>query len=383
MNKYFKRSQELKDQIIEDRRYLHSIPEIGLDLPKTKEYVTKRLKEIGLEVTEVGHGLSVIIQGKESGPVTLLRADMDALPMTEENDLEFKSTNGCAHTCGHDLHTAMLITGAQIINEFKDELTGTVKLMFQPAEEDMLGSKDMIEAGILENPKVDRAFAIHTGLDDTIGSFGYYKGFMATSNDLFEINIQGKGSHGAYPHQGITPIFTMAMLREGFTEMLAQEIDPREHATITFGEFAGGNSFNIIPDTASIKGTVRTYNPEIRDQIKNRMVEMVEASEKFCRSKVELKFVAGTSPLKNDEELTQNIVDLLKEANPELKAFETKIMASEDLAEVSVKVPTCYIMLSCKVDGNDLPHHNPGVLFDENALPIGAGIFATVGLDLK
>ena len=384
MNNFLERAYELNEQLINDRRHLHKNPEVGLDLPNTKSYIIKRLSELGLEYKEVGYGVSALIKGEsDSGnnKVALLRADMDALPMNEINDLPYKSTNGCAHTCGHDLHASMLLTAAQIINENKDKFSGTVKLMFQPDEESLKGAKNMIDNGILENPKVDFAFAMHTGLSDNVGSIGYYKGYMATSADIFNINISGKGGHGAYPHQCITPIYTANMLYNGFSEMLAQEIDRSEHATITFGQLTSGTSFNIIPETGFIQGTVRTYNPEIREYVKNRMGEMVDAAGKFTRTKIDLEFINGVSPLYSDPDNTTRIIDIISQIEPKIKLQEYRFLASEDMAEVSRLIPTTYIMLNCKVGGNDFSHHNPGILFDEKSLPIGAGIFANVAIN--
>lgn len=383
MNEFLERAYALNDQLVKDRRHLHANPEVGLDLPNTKAYIIKRLEEIELEYKEVGYGISALIKGESGGTndkVALLRADMDALPMTEINDLPYKSTNGCAHTCGHDLHASMLLSAAQIINENKDKFSGTVKLMFQPDEESLAGARNMIENGILEDPKVDFAFAMHTGLTDKVGSIGYYKGYMATSADIFNISIKGKGGHGAYPHQCITPIYAANMIYNGFSEMLAQEINRSEHATITFGQITSGTSFNIIPETAFIQGTVRTYNPEVREYVKMRMGEMVESTEKFTRTKIDLEFVNGVASLYSDPENTTKMIDIISQIEPKIELQDFRFLASEDMAEISRLVPTTYIMLNCKVDGNDFSHHNPGILFDEKALPLGAGIFANIAI---
>ena len=204
---YFKRAMELKEETISNRRHIHQNAEVGLILPKTKKFVMEKLKEYGYEPEECGHGIKAIIEKK--GKVFLLRADMDALPMGEESGLEFACNTGTeAHTCGHDIHTSMLLTAAKMLKENEDKLEGTVKFMFQPAEENFLGSKNMIENGILENPKVDAALAYHVAAGKMpVGIYMYNdNGTMMYSVDGFQIDIKGKGSHGAYPQNSIDPI---------------------------------------------------------------------------------------------------------------------------------------------------------------------------------
>ena len=269
MNKYYERAYALEEQLVKDRRTLHQNPEIGMELPNTRAYVRNRLEEIGLEVKEVGKmGLSAVIEGEKPGKTILLRADMDALPMKEMNELEYKATNNMAHTCGHDLHTAMLVTAAQILLENKADIHGSVKLMFQPGEEIFAGAKDMIEAGILENPKPDVAFAMHTGLNQGVGSFEYYKGHTSTSCDNFKITITGKGAHGAYPHTSIDPINAGVIIYQEFGELISREVSPLSVATLTFGMFSGGSNSNIIPEVVEMQGTLRTYDDEVREYVK-------------------------------------------------------------------------------------------------------------------
>ena len=253
----------------------------------------EQLDALQLEYEEVGtSGISVLIRGKEEGKTILLRADMDALPMQEENDLPFKATGPCAHTCGHDLHAAMLLGAAEIINNHKDEFAGNVKLMFQPAEEIFQGSEEMIANGILENPKVDAAIAFHTGLDDTPGSFGYYQGNITTSSDNFKITIRGKGGHGAYPHTTIDPIYAGMVIRDAFNQMISYEITGNENTTLTLGQFSAGSNANIIPEVCTLQGTTRSYIPENRNHIMKRMEEIMEGVEKITRTKIDFEILA-------------------------------------------------------------------------------------------
>lgn len=235
---YYKRAIELKDETINNRRYIHMNAEVGLDLPKTKTYVMDKLKEYGIDPKECGHGLTATIGN--GGKVFLLRADMDALPMQEESGLDFACKTGThAHACGHDLHASMLLTAAKMLKENEANLEGTVKLMFQPAEEIFQGSKDMIQAGILENPPVDVALAYHVAAGKApIGVFMYNdNSTMMFSVDGFKISIKGKGSHGAYPHLSIDPINIGVKIYNGLQEIIAREVDPMHACVLTIGKF--------------------------------------------------------------------------------------------------------------------------------------------------
>lgn len=376
MNKFYELAEKMQDETIKMRRDLHQMPEIGLEVEKTCDYVEGKLKEIGLEPVRYGNsGVSAIIDSGKDGGCILLRADMDALPMAEDNDLPFKATNGCAHTCGHDTHAAMLLTAAKILNENKDSFKGKVKLMFQSAEEIFKGSRFMIEHGILENPHVDAALAMHTSLDEEPGSFGYNLGYMTTSCDNFKITIVGKGSHGAYPHTAHDPIYAGVLLYTQFMELIAREKDPNKVATLTFGQFVAGSNSNIIPNECVMQGTLRTYNPEVREYMKNRMADAMKAIEVLTQTKIEIDYFSGVPSLYSDPELTEFFAETIKD-NMDLKAIkDSKIMASEDMACVAEKVKTTYLMLNMKVKGCEAAHHNPKVMFNEDALKYGTAIF--------
>lgn len=383
MNKYFKIAKEKISSALKDRRALHQIPELGLDLPKTKAYIKARLLELGLEVKEYGtSGLSAVIEGNGVGKTLLLRADMDALPMKEKSNLDFSATGEFAHTCGHDLHSAILLAVAEILIDNRKNFAGRVKLMFQPAEEIFKGSSMMIKEGVLDNPKVDAAIALHTSLDECPGSIGYCRGYMTTSCDNFRIDIQGKGSHGAYPHTGIDPIGVAVNIYQNFNSLIARDNPPQATTTLTFGEFVAGSNSNIIPDTARMQGTMRTYTPEVREKLKTRMLEIIDGVAKTTGCKITLDFFSGVPSMYSDPDLTQNFIDILHKDFVELKTIpDTRIMASEDMANVSVKIPTTYFMLNCKVDGNNFSHHNPGVLFNEDAIPYGVAVLTTCAID--
>ena len=384
MTNYFKKALEYKDELVEKRRALHQIPEVGLDLPKTKAYIKAELEGLGLEVKEYGSsGLSTIIQGeKGQGKCLMIRADMDALPMYEESGLSFASRGNTAHTCGHDLHSAIGLIAAKVLLKEKANFKGTVKFMFQPAEEIFAGSKMMIENGILENPKVDRALALHTALDEETGSISYNEGYLATSSDNFKIIIKGKGGHGAYPHTTIDPINVAVNIYTNFLELIARECPPQETSTLTFGMLSAGSNSNIIPETAEMQGTLRAYNPEVRDKLKRRMLEIIEGLKISTKAEIDLDFFTGVPSLYSDPEFTREIVGYIKDSDFDGELIpDTQIMASEDMALVAEKVPTAYFNVNCKLPGNNFSHHNPGVVFDENMMPIGLGLMLTAAIN--
>ena len=274
---FYKRALELKDETVADRRYIHQNAETGLELPKTKDYVMDKLKEYGLDPVECGEG--VVATLGNGGRVLLLRADMDGLPMPEESGEAFACPTGkTAHTCGHDFHAAMLLSAARILKEQESKLKGTVKFMFQPAEETFQGSKNMIEHGILENPKVDAALAYHVSPGKMpVGLFMYNdKGTMMYSVDGFKITVKGKGSHGAYPHAGVDPINIGVHIHLALQELIARETDPAHACVLTIGQFKAGEAANIIPETAVLQGTIRTNNTKERELLVRRMKEVAE-----------------------------------------------------------------------------------------------------------
>lgn len=376
-----KRANELKDYLIETRRHLHKMPELGLNLPKTSAFVKEELEKMGLCVERLGEsGLCATIKGNGEGKTILLRADMDALPMKEDSGLEFEAKGDCAHTCGHDLHASMLLGAAKILIENKDKFRGNVKLMFQPAEEIFKGSEMMIKEGILNN--VDVAFAMHTELCDKPGTIYFYKGYMTTSCDNFKIDVEGKGTHGAYPHMGCDPINAAVCIYQQFNQLIARENPPSETTTLTFGQLSAGSSSNIIPQNAVLQGTMRSYSPEVREKLKKRMQDIVSGVAQLSGCKIDLDFFSGVPSTYCNPELTQEFMDILKDQMPELNIVSNhRIMASEDMANISKKVPTCYIMLDCKKEGQNFAHHNPGVIFNEDAMPYGTAIFATLAME--
>ena len=378
---YYERELELKDETIANRRHIHKNAETGLDLPKTKAYVMEKLTEYGLEPKDCGYGVTATL-GK-GGKVLLLRADMDALPMPEESGEEFACPTGKeAHTCGHDFHAAMLLTAAKMLKEKEDTLEGTIKFMFQPAEETFEGSKNMIENGILENPPVDAALAYHVSPGKMpIGLFMYNdKDTMMYSVDGFKITIHGKGSHGAYPHVGVDPINIGVHIHLALQELIARESDPTHSCVLTIGQFAGGTAANIIPETAVLQGTIRTNKPEARELLVRRMKEVAEKTAAVYNGTVDIEMISEVPPLICNPKLTDEVVGYMQELGiPGLTPYPgISASASEDFAVIAEKVPSTFMYLSAGYldERGQYPAHHPKAQFNEDVCPIGAACLA-------
>lgn len=376
MNKFLKRAQELEASMKSDRRYLHQNAEVGFDLPITTKYVMDRLQEIGLEPKEIcKSGVTALIEGKKPGKTYLLRADMDALSMNKENVLEFASKTNAAHNCGHDMHTAILLGAAQILKENVDELEGNVRLMFQPNEEAFLGSKAMIEAGVLDD--VDVASCMHMMLDYDASNYACAPGFFSSSCDGFKITVNGKGCHGAMPHLGIDPINVGISICTAFQQLVSRETPPKETASLTFGQFSGGNTPNIVPDKVVIQGTLRTYNAELRAKLVNRMQTIVKSAGEMYGTTVEYEVLSDVPSIYVNPEMLEEVKTYLSEIEGLTLANDNfRITPSDDMAFISEKVPTVYLLLQARVKDNPYPHHNPKVLFDESAMTWGAAMHA-------
>lgn len=394
-NQIMKEAAELKETIIADRRYLHSHPGTGFDIKETVAYVKKELQDMGYEPVECGRaGLVALAGGKKPGKVFMIRGDMDALPIREESGEPFASDNGCMHACGHDMHTAMLLGAARILKNHEDEIEGTVKLMFQPAEEIFEGSKDMLEAGLLKNPDVDAALMIHVmaNMPFEPGTVVVSApGVSAPAADYFEITVKGKGCHGSMPNTGIDPLTAAAHILIGLQELHARELAMSEQAVLTIGTMNAGTAANVIPDVVVMGGSIRTYDEETRTFLKQRMTEIAQGIAKSFRAKAEVSFGSGCPTLVNDKELSQCAEKYVKELLGDGKAFSvaqlnafggnsgsSKSAGSEDFAYVSHEVPSIMLALAAgqPEKGYQYPQHHPMVKFDETALDSGSGVYA-------
>ena len=383
-----------RDRILADRRTLHQNPETGFDLTNTLAYVKKALQDMGLAPRECGRaGLVAVVGGKKPGKVFLLRADMDALPVREEADVPFASQNGRMHACGHDLHTAMLLGAARLLKAHEEEIAGTVKLMFQPAEEIFEGSGDMIRAGVLEDPKVDAALMIHVmaGMPFPAGTVVVSApGVSAPAADYFDIRVQGKGCHGSMPNTGVDPLTAAAHILIALQEIHARELAMGERAVLTVGTMNAGTAANVIPDTVTMGGSLRTFDEETRRFIKDRMTEIAQGTAKAFRAEAQVTFGSGCPTLVNDKELSECCGRYMKELLGEGRAFSVaelnamgggggpKSAGSEDFAYVSQEVPSIMLALASgqPEKGYCYPQHHPMVKFDESVLPGGSAVYA-------
>lgn len=383
-------SKNYKTQLIDNRHYLHEHPGTGFDTAETIAYVKSELSAMDYDVKECGKAGLTATVGKGEGKVFLVRADMDALPIKEESGVEFASQNGRMHACGHDMHTAMLLGAARLLKEHENEIEGTVKLIFQSAEEIFEGAGDMIKAGVLENPKVDAALMIHVmaGVPIPAGTvIVSAPGVSAPAADYFEIKVQGKGCHGSMPNTGADPINAAAHILIALQEINARELAVSDRAVLTVGTINGGTASNVIPDTVTMGGSLRTYDEETRGFIKKRMAEIAENTAAAFRTKAEVTFGSGCPTLINNEELSADTEKYVRELLGNEKTLSaaqmnsgglSKTAGSEDFAHVSQEVPSIMLALAAgePEKGYKYPQHHPQVKFDEEALTAGCAVYA-------
>ncbi|ABK61025.1 M20 metallopeptidase family protein [Clostridium novyi] len=381
MNKIMNQAKSIKNDLIDYRRTIHSNPEVGCELPKTKAYVMDKLREFGYNPREICEsGIVATIEGNKKGKTFLLRADMDGLPMEEATECDFKSTNGCMHSCGHDIHTAMLLGAAKLLKENQDEIEGTVKLVFQPDEEGFTGAKRMLDAGVLENPKVDAAMAMHVSSGTPSNTVLCGLGTTIAGCIRFRIVVKGTGCHGAMPELGVDPINIASHIYISLQEIISSEISALQSAVLTIGKFVAGETGNIIPGEVIMEGTIRSLNKEVGEFIFNRMNDIVVSTAKMFRGEAELIKLPSVPPLINDinlsKEVTSYVEDLIGKDSVIL--FEQGGMASEDFAFYSEEIPSVYLMIGAgSKEENSLygePMHNKKVVFNEDILVTGAAM---------
>ena len=389
----------LHDELISLRRSLHRMPGTGFDINDTVSFVRETLEKAGFTPKICGKaGLTATLTGKKPGKVFMLRADMDALPICESSGESFSSENGCMHACGHDMHTAMLLGAAKLLKAHEDELCGTVKFMFQPAEEIFEGAKDMLENGLLLDPTPDAAMMIHvmTGVPFATGTaIVSGPGESAPGAAYFTIHVQRAGCHGSTPNAGIDPLCAAAHIVTALEEISARELAMSDRAILTFGTFHAGTTANVIPDTATLTGTLRVFDESLREQIKARICTIAKCVAEAFRASAEITFDSGCPALLNDKALSENITASVKALLGEEKAFSvpeleqkfgsagTKSSGSEDFAYISREVPSVMVALAAghPKDGCTRPLHHPEVRFDESALPFGAAVYAASAFD--
>ena len=366
-----KEAQAMQGWLTQVRRQLHRCPGTGFDIGETVRFVKDTLKELGYEPTDCGKA-GVVAEIGHGERTFLLRADMDGLPIPEETGLEFAAKNGCMHACGHDLHTAMLLGAAKLLKAHEEALCGTVRLMFQPAEEIFEGAKDMSAHGVLDG--VDAAMMLHA-VPLPVGTVSVSPGGVsAPAADYFEIFVQGKGCHGSMPAAGVDALTAASHILIALQEISARELSLTDRAVLTIGTFHGGTAANAIADTAVLGGTLRTYDEDVRARIKERMSQLVQAIAAAYRAKAEVRFGSGCPSLYNDEALSQAVGGYVTELLGEQSFPAMSGGGSEDFAYVSQEVPALMVALGTGV--TQYPLHPPKAVFDEQALSIGSAVFA-------
>ncbi len=379
----------IEKDIVKWRRDLHKIPELGNELPKTVKYVETVLDEMGISYHKLvnGNAIVALIQGNSEGKCIGLRGDMDGLPIKEETGLEFSSTTGNMHACGHDGHTAMLLGAATYLNSHRDEFKGAVKLLFQPGEEAPGGAKPMIDEGALQNPKVDAVFGLHSGqLSQELvpGQVGFRHGSMMAAPDRFVININGKGSHGAYPEQSKDPIVIASELILALQTLVSREKKATDPAVLSVCRIEGGFNHNIIPNKVELEGTVRTTSPDLRNYFKKRIEDYCAAFSMMHGINIEADYQFFYPPLINDVDFTDlAIAEAEKLLGKErVLVLENPIMGGEDMAYFLEEAPGTFMFLSNPYPVDDVcyPHHHPKFDTDEQYLKDGAMLLAKVAI---
>ena len=387
-NLFLNRAKQLEEEIRWNRRAVHSYAEVGLDLPQTTALVAEKLRSFGLDPQPCGPGIVALV-GKPAGAgkAFLLRADMDALPMREVTGLPFAADNGNCHSCGHDCHTAMLLGAAKLLKEREAELEGTVKLMFQPGEEQLAGAKAMVEAGVLEGPKVDAAMAIHlsVGLPDShTGAVQYVRGTAANSGDMVRITVKGFGTHGSTPQLGVDAISVAAHIVVALEEVIAREISTTEGSVMIVGKIEGGDTCNTVSGHCVMEASIRATTHERRAFLKKRIKEVSEGTAQVYRAEAEVEFVSGMPPLVNDVPTCDELASYCAKVVPEEKVQAVPPSSgTEDFTYVAQYVPSCYLNLGAgSIDeGHQCSMHNPGMVPEESVLPTGAALYAQCALD--
>ena len=378
----------LAPNIVSDRRTIHSHPELKYEEEQTSTFVQARLRDLGVKYRSglAGTGVVAQIQGERGdGPCVLLRADMDALPILEETPVPFASeVPGVMHACGHDAHTAILLGVARMLNERRGDFAGTVKLMFQPAEEGGSGALRMIEQGVLGDPPVDAAFMLHVGPELETGTVAAGGGPLLAGADAYTITIEGAGGHAARPHVAIDPIVVGAQIVSALQTIVSREVDPFAPAVVTLGSFNAGNVHNVIPDRAVITGTIRGFDDQLFERMETRLREIVEGVARAMRAKATVEFEMRYPPSVCDPAMAERLARASRAAlgDGAVVEFEPR-MGAEDFAFVLQKVPGAMLSLGVKKPEWPAPKplHTATFDLDEEALPMGAACLASVALD--
>jgi amidohydrolase len=370
------------------RRDFHTHPELGFHEVRTAGVVARELTSLGLEVSTGvgGTGVVALIESSKPGPVVMVRADMDALPILEETGAAYASVNpGVMHACGHDAHTAVLLTTARLLLAHKNELNGSVKLVFQPAEEGMGGAEKMIADGVLENPRVDTALALHVWNEMPVGWIGIASGPAMAGAEIFKIVVRGKGGHGAVPQLAVDPIYAAAQIVSSLQSIVSRNVSPLKTAVVSVCTIHGGETFNVIPPRVELTGTIRTFEPQVRTRVLERFEQVVRQVAGGLGCEVDIDVQRLTPATINDAAVAQKVLDSARRLLPhaEITAGNYITMGSEDFAFFMEKVPGCFFFIgSANAEkGLDAAHHHPRFDIDESCLPSAAALMTSAVMD--
>ena len=394
MTDYLQEAKELFPYTQNLRRDFHMHPELGFHELRTGGIVAKELETLGLEVTKgVGKtGVVGLLEGAKPGPTLLIRFDMDALPIVEDTNAEYASqTNGIMHACGHDGHTSIGLTVAKILHAHRDQLAGTVKFCFQPSEEgyngeEMGGAQMMIRDGVLDGPKVDMSLSMHLWNEKPLGWVGVAKGPVMAGAEQFTVKLTGKGGHGAVPHATIDPIVAAAQIITALQTITSRNIAPLQAAVVSVTTVHSGTAFNVIPQEAELTGTIRTFDPAVRQKVLERFDQIVRGVGETMGCKVDILMQRVTPAVINNDDIAGKVQSVaqkvLGESTLDTNAYLT--MGAEDMAFMQEKVPGCYFFIGSndKERHLDYGHHHPKFDFDEEALSRGAALMAAAVADI-
>ncbi|SCY33745.1 M20 family metallopeptidase [Alkaliphilus peptidifermentans] len=377
-------ARKQKQYVIDLRRDFHKYPEASWQEVRTSQKIKEELDKMRIPYTSIAKtGVIATITGGNKGKTVALRADMDALQVHEKNDVAYSSQNfGIMHACGHDGHTAMLLGAAKILNDVKDEINGTVKLIFQPAEEIAQGARLMVEQGALNG--IDNIFAIHLWADLPTGTISVQEGPRMASADIFKVIVKGKGGHGSLPHQGVDAIVSASAIVMDIQSIVSREISPLESAVVSVGVFQSGTRFNVIASEAILEGTTRCFNPEIRNEFPNILERVIRNTAASYRAEATLEYTFGTPPTINDAAsaaIAQKSVEQLIGKDALIKM--DKITGGEDFALFVEKVPGAIAFVGVRNEAKKAcyPHHHPMFSIDEDGLEIGTALYAQYAVD--
>ncbi|GAC1414058.1 MAG: amidohydrolase [Candidatus Velthaea sp.] len=378
--------QVLIDDVIALRRDFHRHPELGFEEQRTSGIVAERLRKLGYEVhTGIATtGVVGVMKGTKPGKTIMLRADMDGLPIDEENPVDYKSTKSVhMHACGHDGHVAILLGAAEMIAKYREQLAGTLCLVFQPAEEGLGGGRQMVKEGILERFGIERAYGLHLASAHPVGQVGFREGPMYASSDSIEITLEGKGGHGAAPHLSIDPILLAGQFVVAVQQVVSRQIDPIEPAVVTIGAIHGGTTHNVIPSRVKMMGTVRAFNADVRAKMAERIERVLKGVCDTAGATYTFEYEWRYPVTSNDAEQTRYVKSLAQTTVGEAQVADVpQLMGAEDFSFFAEKVPACFYTLGAN-GGPDTswPHHHARFNIDERALATGVKMMTALAFN--